>query len=57
MIDTALLPGDFTGKQKAEVPRPFPVISADLAKLTHGVFRGGGGMLRREKLKCPSENY
>lgn len=52
-----MLPGGFTGKQKAEVPRPLTVISADLAKLTIDVFWGGGEMLRRKELKCPSKNY
>lgn len=55
VINTALLPGDFTVKQKAEVSRSLTVISADLAKLTIDVFWGGGEMLRREKLKCPRE--
>lgn len=44
VINTALLPGDFTGKQKAEVSRPLPVISA---KLRIGVFWDEGEMLRR----------
>lgn len=50
-----LSPGDFTGKQEAQVSRPLTVISADLAKLTIDVFWGGGEMLWREKLKCPRE--
>lgn len=48
MINTALLPDAFIGKQKAEVSRPLI-----LAKLRIGVFWGEGEMLRREKLKCP----
>lgn len=56
-MNTALLPDDFTGKQKAELSRPLTVISAYLAKLTVDVFWGGGEMLRREKLNCPGENY